>query len=158
VASNLPHASDILTMVAHGEGTHLNLEFITHCGLPDDEGTDSSGQTIPGCKAGTTCRRGDRPGHAFRRSLEIKAKLIVLPTCNGFSVSEESCPSNVSILLGASEGYAAAVVTTFTSFRDHCVRLGSHDGRSHIRTSVQGDFFYYIAFAQGNPIPVRDFY
>lgn len=105
-----------LGIVAHGEGSHLNLDVVVCCGAPDGGERRRDGSPVDGCRfdanGALVCKRvQDRNKHPLRFG-DIRAELIGLFSCIGWSTAQQVFPSNNSLLLDGVEGFMAASLTT----------------------------------------------
>ena len=111
---------DVLTLVAHGEGAHANLNSVVLCGRVGDRERISSQSRVAGCletTSGPRCKRvpgGGKPIVTFSRVL---AKTLVLASCNGFATADELYPSDASAVLSAIDGHVSTIVTSDRSVR-----------------------------------------
>jgi hypothetical protein len=100
-----------LIIVAHGEGSHANLESVVLCGITSNNELDGLGREIAGCRLGV-CKRARDGSKSVFSVYNLRNQIAVFLSCNGFSVSKELYPSNLSYILSASEGFTKAVITT----------------------------------------------
>ncbi|NMP25127.1 hypothetical protein, partial [Sulfobacillus harzensis] len=101
-----------LALVSHGEGAHANLEHAVLCGLMGREERGSDGRPVEGgCRQGT-CKRVHNPNISILPVYELRTENLLFLSCNGFSVSNELYPSDVSVALSLADGYPRACITT----------------------------------------------
>jgi hypothetical protein len=105
----LKGSATALTILAHGEGSHVDLGSLVLCGLAGDREL-SGDRVVPGCTRGRCCKRSN--GRSTVHTTGLRTGLLVLLSCNGFCVAEQLYPSNVSIALASAEGYPAAFLST----------------------------------------------
>lgn len=122
---NLTQDNDILTIVAHGDGAHANLQHKVLCGLISSSELNFSGFKIPNGCNNNYCKRAQFTQNDFLACYEIRTKSLVFLSCNGFSVSGDLYPSNLSLVLSSSDGYTINILTTTTpeSFSSEEVKI-----------------------------------
>jgi hypothetical protein len=108
-----PHR--VLSVSAHGEGSHLYLVHAILCGLVHDQERDLSGQPIDGCRLTNEhhhCKRAPNAEKTCQRVGDLRAIDLALITCNGFSVAGQQYPSSSSSVFSALAGYPRGILTT----------------------------------------------
>jgi len=105
---------DALSVVAHGESNHCNLKTTVLCGFIEKHESIVQAKLKSECNVeGKTrqCRRVRKQDIEIIYFREINAKWLLLFTCNGFSISNDLYPSEVSSVLSAVEGSASYIIT-----------------------------------------------
>ncbi|MBE1159880.1 hypothetical protein [Dyella acidiphila] len=117
-----PDAEDELGTVivqAHGDGAHANLGSVVLCGRVGEVEQLFDGNAIHGCEQradGAHCKRRG-PKHAGICALQdLRARQLVLLTCNSFTIGDGQYPSTSNLVVAALEGYASSVVATHASY------------------------------------------
>lgn len=125
INKKLRQDNDILTIVAHGDGAHANLQHKVLCGLTSSSELDFAGKKIPNGCNDKYCKRAQFTKNDFLPAYEIQAKSLVFLSCNGFSVSGDLYPSNLSLVLSASDGFPINILSTTTpeSFSSEEVKI-----------------------------------
>ena len=85
-----------VVLQGHGDGSHLNLNAAVLCGLWEKEERTSTDTAFRGCRYLQSCKKVDSPEIKIVYPGSLKTSLLVLLSCNGFSVAGEMYPSNVS--------------------------------------------------------------
>lgn len=107
----------VVSLMAHGDGGHLDLDEVVVCGLAGDLERTADGRSLPGgCRAAhgaPTCRRGDpaRPRRTVAAGA-IRTTHLSVHSCASFAAAGEPARTNVSTVLAAAEGYASSVLAT----------------------------------------------
>jgi hypothetical protein len=101
---------DRLGLDVHGEGAHVNLGLVVGCGLVDGTETDQRGAPVHGCTE-SSCKRLTGNGQRILHLREVRARELLLASCNGFAVAGDMYPSNLSCVLSAADGYPARIHT-----------------------------------------------
>lgn len=99
-----------VTLMAHGEGSHLLLNEAVLCGRI---GTVDRFRGVPlrhGCRHGH-CKRAAGAGLPAIQAAGLRAVLASFLSCNSFSLAGQLYPSETSLVLAAAEGYAAYVIS-----------------------------------------------
>ena len=104
---------DVLALLAHGENGHCDLNSHVLCGLAGSTEITLDGRHVAGCSnidGIRTCKRRNGRAEVLGAG-EIRTQRLLLFTCTNFSVAGDLYPSNVSLIVSALEGYAAAVLS-----------------------------------------------
>jgi hypothetical protein len=116
------HATSRLGAVivqAHGDGAHTNAGNVVICGRVGEVERLSDGGSIPGCERradGDHCKRRG-PKHAGICVLQdLRARNLVLFSCNAFTIGDGQYPSTSNLVVAALDGYASGVVATHVSY------------------------------------------
>ena len=103
---------DTLTIHAHGESGHIDLDSVVLCGLIGESEAGPHGVFPGGCSIKAGFEFCKRSSHASVRVVPvrfIRARRLCVLACNAFSVARDLYPSNVSIFLAGAEGYQSAI-------------------------------------------------
>ncbi|MFQ5459055.1 MAG: hypothetical protein ACE5FC_11485, partial [Myxococcota bacterium] len=107
----------VLVLHAHGEGGHANLGSIVLCGqsggVERAQVDDDGGPALDGCSGSgpaRSCKRVHSDTVQVVGFDALRVKRFCFLSCNGFSVSGELYPSDVSAVFGCVEGYPAQVL------------------------------------------------
>lgn len=109
VAATLSERWRTLILLAHGEGAHARLGDLVICGVAEEREHHADGRAIDGCVRGVRCKRA--PQGAARALLDVRARVLVLLSCNGLSLAGELYPSSASMALAAAESFPAAFLS-----------------------------------------------
>lgn len=101
-----------LIVVAHGDGSHANLDSHVLCGLIRDTERDAAGHRLMGCSSDAGCKKIRQGSARWVRMVDVRCHVAVLLSCNSLSVAAEMYPSDNSLVLAALDGFAAACIAT----------------------------------------------
>jgi len=107
----LGQPTGVCALIAHGDGSHLDLGDAILCGLTDD------GETVGGSPLDGGCTRSyckKQAGHAgyLLHADDLDAKLLVILSCNSMSLASELYPSSLSLALSVANAKATPVIGT----------------------------------------------
>jgi hypothetical protein len=107
----LRQPTGVCALIAHGDGSHLDLGEAILCGLTDD------GETVGGSPLGGGCTRSTckkQAGHAgyLLHADDLNANLLVILSCNSMALASELYPSSLSLALSAVNAKATPVIGT----------------------------------------------
>ena len=107
----LSQPTGVCALIAHGDGSHLDLGEAILCGLTDD-GETVGGSPIDGGCTRSSCKK--QAGHAGQllHADDLNANLLVILSCNSMSLASELYPSNLSVALAAANAKATPVIGT----------------------------------------------
>lgn len=104
---------DTMILHAHGEGGHVNLRDAVLCGRVTEVETSTNGEQVFGCfreHGLDRCKRVHNASVSIAVFGDVRSKRVCLYSCNGFAVTGELYPSNVSCVLSAADGYPASMM------------------------------------------------
>jgi hypothetical protein len=133
VRQALRRPTGICALIAHGDGSHLDLGEAILCGLADD-GETVGGRPVDGGCTRSSCKK--QAGHAgyLLHADDLNANLLVILSCNSMSLASELYPSSLSLALSAANVQATPVIGTVSQ-----LPFSSETGVDivrHIRTAV----------------------
>ena len=107
----LRRPTGICALIAHGDGSHLDLGEAILCGLADD-GETVGGRPVDGGCTRSSCKK--QAGHAgyLLHADDLNANLLVILSCNSMSLASELYPSSLSLALSAANANATPVIGT----------------------------------------------
>lgn len=113
VRQALEQPTGICSLVAHGDGSHLDLGGAILCGLADDAETIGNGAIEGGCTR-SFCKK--QPGHSgyLLHADDINTELLVILSCNSMSLASELYPSSLSLALSAVSAKTIPVIGTIS--------------------------------------------
>jgi hypothetical protein len=111
VREALTRPTGVCALIAHGDGSHLDLGEAILCGLTDD-GETVGGSPIDGGCTRSSCKK--QAGHAgyLLHAEDLNANLLVILSCNSMSLASELYPSSLSLALSAADAKATPVIGT----------------------------------------------
>jgi hypothetical protein len=109
----LKHRTGVCSLIAHGDGSHLDLGEAILCGLTDDAETAGNGPIEGGCTRSSCKKQPAHPGYLLHAD-EINTELLVILSCNSMSLASELYPSSLSLALSAASSKAIPVIGTIS--------------------------------------------
>ena len=111
VREALRQPTGVCALIAHGDGSHLDLGEAILCGLTDG-GETVGGSPIDGGCTRSSCKK--QAGHAgyLLHADDLDANLLVILSCNSMSLASELYPSSLSLALSAANANATPVIGT----------------------------------------------
>ena len=113
VRQALKQPTGVCSLVAHGDGSHLDLGEAVLCGLTDDAETVGDDPIEGGCTRSFCKKQLGHPGYLLHAD-DINTELLVILSCNSMSLASELYPSNLSLALSAASANAIPVIGTIS--------------------------------------------
>jgi hypothetical protein len=111
VREALRRPTGICALIAHGDGSHLDLGEAILCGLTDDGETVGGSPIDGGCTRSSCKKQAGHAGHLLHAE-DLNANLVVILSCNSMSLASELYPSSLSLALSAASVQATPVIGT----------------------------------------------
>jgi len=111
VRQALKQHTGVCSLVAHGDGSHLDLGEAILCGLADDAEAAGNGPIEGGCTRSFCKKQLAHPGYLLHAD-EINTELLVMLSCNSMSLASELYPSSLSLALSTVRAKAIPVIGT----------------------------------------------
>jgi hypothetical protein len=103
----------ICLLLAHGDGSHLDLGDAIFCGLVEGTETVDSGRLEGGCNERFCKKQAGHPG-LILHGQDVNADLLVMLSCNSMSLASELYPSSLSLALSAFTASGKPVIGTIS--------------------------------------------
>ncbi len=111
VREALRRPTGICALIAHGDGSHLDLGEAILCGLTDESETVGGSLIDGGCTRSSCKKQAGHAGYLLHAD-DLNANLLVILSCNSVSLASELYPSSLSLALSAANVQATPVIGT----------------------------------------------
>jgi hypothetical protein len=113
VREALNQPTGVCALVAHGDGSHLDLGEAILCGLTGNAETLGDGPIEGGCTRSFCKKQSGHSGFILHTD-DINTELLVILSCNSMSLASELYPSSLSLALSHASKRAVPVIGTIS--------------------------------------------
>ena len=103
VREALNQSTGVCALIAHGDGSHLDLGEAILCGLTGDAEIVGDGPIEGGCTRSFCKKQTGHSGYLLHTD-DINTELLVILSCNSMSLASELYPSSLSLALSHASG------------------------------------------------------
>lgn len=113
VRAALNQPTGVCALVAHGDGSHLDLGEAILCGLTGDAETVGNGPIEGGCTRSFCKKQTGHSGYLLHTD-DINTGLLVILSCNSMSLASELYPSSLSLAFSHANKKGIPVIGTIS--------------------------------------------